>query len=156
TLTGIRPFQGGSIVTVGAAVLKGRYRPVTEIRPTPPPASAAWSAKPLSFAPAGRFSAAPRRSVASPPEPPSAEPARLSVRPPDLPQPPALRASDAALATTLPAPVTERDRPDQGALAPGATAEHAPLVRRPDDRVAIRSPGRRRALLFAAVLTLAG
>src|SRR5262249_48898925 len=156
TLTGIRPFQGGSIVTVGAAVLKGRYRPVTEIRPNLPAVLDDWFAKALCVDPAGRFSSAREMIDAFPSEAAVGEAAAPSVRPPDLPQPPAIRASDAALATTLPAPVTERDRPDQGALAPGATAEHAPLVRRPDDRVAIRSPGRRRALLFAAVLTLAG
>ena len=32
TLTGARPFDGGSFVGVGAAVLKGKYRPASELR----------------------------------------------------------------------------------------------------------------------------
>jgi formylglycine-generating enzyme required for sulfatase activity len=152
TLTGIRPFQGGSIVSVGAAVLKGRYRPVTEIRPNLPASIDDWFAKALSVDLAGRFASAREMIDAFPAEGAAGEAATLSARPPALQQ-----ASDAALAATFPAPVAVPDRAEPGApVAAGGTAEHAPLARRPDHRLATRSPGRRKALLFAAVLTLAG
>jgi formylglycine-generating enzyme required for sulfatase activity len=145
---------------VGAAVLKGRYRPVTELRPNLPAALDDWFAKALSVDPAGRFSSAREMIDKFPSEAAGGEASAASIRPPEpieLPGPPEFRPSEAALATTLPAPIPKPDQLDSGTpTAPGGTAEHAPLVRRPDDRTGIRAARQRKALIFAAVLTLAG
>ncbi|MFO0592612.1 MAG: bifunctional serine/threonine-protein kinase/formylglycine-generating enzyme family protein [Polyangiaceae bacterium] len=58
TLTGTKPFQGSSFVAVGAAVLKGTFRPVSEVRPTLPAAIDDWLAKALCHDPESRFSSA--------------------------------------------------------------------------------------------------
>jgi formylglycine-generating enzyme required for sulfatase activity/tRNA A-37 threonylcarbamoyl transferase component Bud32 len=58
TLTGCRPFQGNSFVSVGAAVLKGRYRPASELRPDLPEGIDDWFAKALCLDPIGRFQSA--------------------------------------------------------------------------------------------------
>jgi serine/threonine protein kinase len=57
-LTGVLPFQGGSFVTVGAAVLRGTYRPASSVAPNLPRAIDAWFAKALSVDPEGRFASA--------------------------------------------------------------------------------------------------
>src|SRR5690606_27610804 len=58
SLTGQRPFQGGSLVHVGSAVLEGRYRPASELRPALPRAIDDWFAKALSVDPEQRFQSA--------------------------------------------------------------------------------------------------
>jgi formylglycine-generating enzyme required for sulfatase activity len=58
TLTGTKPFRGSSFVAVGAAVLKGTYRPASEVRPNLPPAIDDWLAKALCIDPEGRFPSA--------------------------------------------------------------------------------------------------
>jgi serine/threonine protein kinase len=58
SLTGQAPFQGGSFVAVGSAVLKGKYRPATELRSGLPPAIDDWFAKALSVDPDARFQSA--------------------------------------------------------------------------------------------------
>ncbi|WP_437291694.1 SUMF1/EgtB/PvdO family nonheme iron enzyme [Sorangium sp. So ce406] len=58
TLTGAQPFQGSSFVAVGAAVLKGKFRPATEQRPGLPPSIDDWFAKALSVDPSCRFQSA--------------------------------------------------------------------------------------------------
>jgi formylglycine-generating enzyme required for sulfatase activity len=57
-LTGVQLFQGGSFVSVGAAVLRGAYRPAGELRPDLPDGIDAWFAKALSVDPSGRFASA--------------------------------------------------------------------------------------------------
>jgi serine/threonine protein kinase/formylglycine-generating enzyme required for sulfatase activity len=58
SLTGQRPFRGSSFVAVGAAALKGRYEPATELRPGLPRSIDDWFAKALSVDPGGRFQSA--------------------------------------------------------------------------------------------------
>ena len=60
TLTGTQPFQGSSFVAVGAAVLKGKYRPASELRPNLPRSIDDWLAKALCLDPDGRFQSAAR------------------------------------------------------------------------------------------------
>jgi eukaryotic-like serine/threonine-protein kinase len=121
-LTGERPFQGASFVSVGAAVLKGRYRPVTELRPNLPPAADDWFAKALCLDPDGRFPSA-REMVAAW--------SALAIPPgePDEPSNVAVRAGGEtaqggtgpeAYASTVTAEVATKkvDRADPGASAP--------------------------------------
>jgi serine/threonine protein kinase len=63
-LTGALPFQGGSFVTVGAAVLKGQYRPASELQPNLPEAIEHWFAKTLCVERGERFQTA-REMIAS-------------------------------------------------------------------------------------------
>jgi formylglycine-generating enzyme required for sulfatase activity len=58
SLTGEAPFRGGSFVAVGSAVLKGQYRPVSELRKGLPAAIDDWFAKALSVDPDARFQSA--------------------------------------------------------------------------------------------------
>ncbi len=58
TLTGAQPFQGSSFVSVGAAVLKGKYRLASELRPTLPRSIDDWLARALCLDPDGRFQSA--------------------------------------------------------------------------------------------------
>lgn len=57
-LTGQLPFRGGSLVSVGAAVLKGTYPPATSLRPSLPRFVDDWLAKALCLDPDGRFQSA--------------------------------------------------------------------------------------------------
>ncbi|WP_437281144.1 bifunctional serine/threonine-protein kinase/formylglycine-generating enzyme family protein [Sorangium sp. So ce375] len=57
-LTGALPFQGSSFVAVGAAVLKGKFRPATEQRPGLPAPIDDWLSKALSVDPSCRFQSA--------------------------------------------------------------------------------------------------
>ena len=134
-LTGERPFQGGSLVTVGAAVLRGRYRPVSELRPNLPPEIDDWFAKALCLDPDGRFQSAremvdaftaleiPRSEAGSAAD--DTDPGERHA--------PADGAGSEAFASTLvapgTAPVTEA----------GATVGHAPLAKKTEER----SPRRR-------------
>jgi len=116
TLTGTLPFQGSSFVAVGAAVLKGKYRPASELRANLPAAIDDWFARALCVEPAGRFASA-REMVAALEalEGPVAEvTAPPSVEPPPLAEP-------------EPA---------------GGTASHAPLARPP---VPLETPAPRAA-----------
>src|SRR5262245_407014 len=54
-LTGTQPFQGSSFVSVGAAVLSGKYRPITSLRPDLPTSLDDWFAKALCVDPESRF-----------------------------------------------------------------------------------------------------
>src|SRR5690606_26473112 len=105
SLTGQRPFQGGSLVHVGSAVLEGRYRPASELRPALPRAIDDWFAKALSVDPEQRFQSA-RELVAA-----LAEIARaLPVESAPTPAP-----------VVVPAAIT-------------GTAPHAPLAKKPSRR----------------------
>ena len=64
SLTGTQPFQGSSFVAVGAAVLSGRYRPASELRPNLPASIDDWFAKALCRDPRDRFQSA-REMVAA-------------------------------------------------------------------------------------------
>jgi serine/threonine protein kinase len=57
-LTGALPFEGGSFVSVGAAVLGGRYKPATKLRPELPAALDHWFAKALALDREARFGSA--------------------------------------------------------------------------------------------------
>ncbi len=111
-LTGVRPFEGGTIVTVGAAVLRGKYRPASELRPNLPGSVDHWFAKALCVDPEGRFRSA-REMVAAflaeaiPASEPEPEPEPAAVSP---------------FATTVTAHAFEA----------GSTAAHAPLAPHPD------------------------
>ncbi len=58
SVTGVQPFRGSSFVAVGAAVLRGRYTPASELRPNLPAALDDWFAKALCLDPAARFQSA--------------------------------------------------------------------------------------------------
>lgn len=57
-LCGRLPFEGGSFIAVGAAVLGGRYVPVTQLRTRLPRSIDDWFAKALCLDPEGRFQSA--------------------------------------------------------------------------------------------------
>ncbi len=136
-LTGAQPFGGSSFVTVGAAVLKGKYRPASELRANLPASIDDWFAKALCVDPAGRFQSA-----------------REMVE--------AFVAEDAPLVAEASAPIGDA-RPSAFATTVnvlaevGGTASHAPVAARPDAPLAKpeapparASRGRRVALLAAA------
>lgn len=63
-LTGQLPFQGGSFVAVGKAVLDGKYRPATELRRGLPKTIDDFLAKALAVDPDGRYQSARELSAA--------------------------------------------------------------------------------------------
>jgi formylglycine-generating enzyme required for sulfatase activity len=142
TLTGTQPFRGGSFVAVGAAVLKGKYRPASALRPNLPASIDDWLAKALCLDPGGRFQSAREMVEAFPgDDSPLAEP---EARGDD--------ARPSAYATTVSAPSLE------GAPAPTGvrgTAGPAPLARRPEEARADPGARRRRAALLAAAAVAA-
>ncbi len=156
TLTGAQPFQGGSFVSVGAAVLKGKYRLASELRPTLPKSIDDWLARALCLDPEGRFQSASEMVAAllkqdSPP----AEIAAIDAPPSEAPPNDAL---PSPYATT----VAVVDSPPPLALAladtESETASHAPVARRPEALSLSLSPSpeparparRGRVLLLAA------
>ncbi|KYF66258.1 serine/threonine-protein kinase, partial [Sorangium cellulosum] len=118
TLTGALPFQGSSFVAVGAAVLKGKFRPATEQRPGLPPSIDDWFAKALSVDPGCRFQSAREMVEAFP----GLEAGIAEV------DAPAGRHHPAAFATTVAAPVDLRGAPhgagelSREPVTPGALA----------------------------------
>jgi formylglycine-generating enzyme required for sulfatase activity len=134
-LTGAQPFQGGSFVSVGAAVLKGKYRPASELRPNLPPSIDDWFAKALCLDPGGRFQSA--REMVGAFLCQDVPPVEAEV------EAPAADAPSLPYATTVNAPAVE----------PGAdvTADHAPAVKRPEVTGPPPTRLRRVALLAAAV-----
>jgi eukaryotic-like serine/threonine-protein kinase len=116
TLTGALPFQGGSFVAVGAAVLKGKYRPASELRPDLPSSIDDWFAKALCVDPDGRFQSAMEMVAAF---------ERHESDTEDV-EPPLLRSEEKAveLATTVAAPAVV------AAAEESITASHAPVARR--------------------------
>jgi formylglycine-generating enzyme required for sulfatase activity len=133
TLTGTQPFQGSSFVAVGAAVLKGKYRPASELRPDLPPSIDDWFAKALCLDPNGRFQSAPEMVEAFF----------------DQDSPPA----------EAEAPVSDASAPEPlAAIQAGATASHPPVARRPEDALDMPAPPvtrRRRVVLGAAAAACA-
>ena len=173
TLTGTQPFQGGSFVSVGAAVLKGQYRPATELRPSLPRSIDDWLAKALCTDPNGRFQTAPEMVEAlldldqdSPPA--ESENASVDLRPMVFattvavkPEVGRLSRPDEAEAQTS----TGATPSDETSLIPGSvvdlvaghggTVSHAPLAKRPAASLPVEparsSRLRRAAPLFATI-----
>ncbi len=133
SLTGALPFQGGSFVAVGAAVLKGKYRPASELVANLPAAIDDWFARALCVDPAGRFASA--RAMVE------------AFQALDVPP------TEEAAEEVVLAPMPEPRAPAESEPAAGGTVSHAPLAKRPlaDTR------GRRRRLLagIAAGVALA-
>jgi serine/threonine protein kinase/formylglycine-generating enzyme required for sulfatase activity len=141
TLTGSQPFVGASFVSVGAAVLKGKYRPASELRPNLPASIDDWFAKALCLEPSGRFQSASEMVEAflcqDSPAPESEAPGE--------------QAHVAAFATTVDArvniagsPVEVSDLstetmesaapapPGPALIAVGGTVSHVPVAKKPD------------------------
>ena len=114
SLTGALPFQGSSFVSVGSAILRGKYTPATERRPSLSRAIDDWFAKALSVDPHGRFQSAREMALAFPEDLGAAADAPPSVRV----TPPSPFATTVGAVAPLPAP-------------PDATADHAPVAERP-------------------------
>jgi formylglycine-generating enzyme required for sulfatase activity len=148
-LTGVQPFQGSSFVAVGAAVLKGKYRPASELRPNLPASIDDWFAKALCLDPGGRFRSA-REMVDALKEAHEAAGALLADdAPPDEAADPAGDARPVAFATTV-------SVKDEIPVEAGSTAAHAPLAKRPEPLAApaARASRLRRALVLAAAVGL--
>jgi eukaryotic-like serine/threonine-protein kinase len=161
TLTGAQPFQGGSFVSVGAAVLKGKYRPATELRPSLPRSIDDWLAKALCLDPAGRFQSAPEMVAAlldqdSPPA--EVEIGAVDLRPAAFATTVAVKAESGSRSE----PVDDAPSGETGlspgarielAIADGGTVGHAPVAKRPElPSSAGESAGRlRRGLVLAAI-----
>lgn len=150
-LTGERPFQGGSFVAVGAAVLNGRYRPASELRRDLPSGIDDWFAKALCPDPEGRFQAAQEMVDAFVELDHSGAPMVLAD---------ALSLSTAmGEATTVEADALE---PAQAATNPedDITATHAPVAKKPPPEPAPAPSGwrsrRTQIALAAAAVTLGG
>ena len=135
-LTNTQPFQGTSFVSIGAAVLRGVYPPVSRLRPTLPAPLDDWFAKALCLDPAGRFQSA-RAMIDAFPEHASPADEAESASPPSGPE---------SASGPGPAPEPESTpgaRPDPFATTDmvaastppsepvGATAGHAPAATRP-------------------------
>jgi eukaryotic-like serine/threonine-protein kinase len=135
SLTGQRPFQGGSFVAVGAAALKGRYTPATEHRPGLPRAIDDWFAKALSVDPDARFQSAAEMAAAFAKVTESHEEEALTGAEP-------LASRPSAFATTIDA------APPEPPVAPDRTVSHPPIA---EHRGApAKKRARRRALLASA------
>ncbi len=162
-LTGAQPFQGSSFVSVGAAVLKGKYRPATELRPILPRSIDDWLARALCLDPGGRFQSAAEMVAALLDQDSSL--AEIDVGAVDL-RPAAFATTVAMKATIDAAMVTdEAEVPASVAVAPGAqlaiadggTVSHAPLAKKPAVQPALPGPARRvrGALMIAAAASVA-
>jgi formylglycine-generating enzyme required for sulfatase activity len=126
TLTGAQPFHGSSFVALGAAVLKGEYRPASLLRADLPASIDDWFAKALCLDPEGRFQSAREmvsafvdldESIAvSVPSDAAVEDARDEQALPEY-------------ATTVAAPVVTSAIADAG-----RTAGHAPVAKKPRSR----------------------
>lgn len=160
TLTGAQPFQGSSFVAVGAAVLNGRYRPASELRPNLPASIDDWFARALCLDPDGRFQSAHEMVAAF----------VVQESPPADIEESLRSAALAAFATTAAAPALREGASGQGSRgsdprldpasvpedAIGSTVVHAPLAKRPEAAVAPTARAARwpRFALFAAAAGL--
>jgi formylglycine-generating enzyme required for sulfatase activity len=137
-------------VAVGAAVLRGKYRPASALRPNLPAAIDDWFAKALCVEPAGRFRSAAEMIQAF-------QDVDLPVEGPDEPSE---EARPVAFATTVSAPAAlALPAPEPAALVlDGGTADHAPAVKKPEMPLPVARRDRRFAWLAAAagVVVLAG
>jgi len=113
-LTGKRPFQGTSFITVGSAVLAGKYAPASTLRTGLSSGFDDWFAKALSVDPDGRFVSADEMVAAFLALGTEPEPA-----PPPEPEPRVSDAEALAIATTV----------DARAQPPSVTEVHAPVER---------------------------
>jgi formylglycine-generating enzyme required for sulfatase activity len=122
SLTGALPFQGGSFVSVGSAILRGKYTPASELRPSLGRAIDDWFAKALSVDPEGRFQSAEEMAAAFPEDLGAAD------------APPSVRVTPAsAFATTVHDGIEAVARPEvpEATEPPEETADHAPVAERP-------------------------
>jgi serine/threonine protein kinase len=149
-LTATRPFDGSSFVAVGAAVLHGKYRPASELRPTLPKRVDHWFAKALCTDVEGRFQSA--RAMAAAFEPHEAPPdhahdagTSAAVSTAAIPS----RASEATDDHASPAP-----RPPPPTTAEHSNGDATPLRSRPDT-TRERSKRRRRLALITAAAACA-
>ncbi|MCC6552620.1 MAG: SUMF1/EgtB/PvdO family nonheme iron enzyme [Polyangiaceae bacterium] len=179
-LTGALPFQGSSFITVGAAVLKGKYRPASELRPNLPAGIDDWFAKALCVDPGGRFQSAremagafldmdgpPSEAPAGDAEPPAHATTAAALADTERAAAPAAATAaapapaPAAVAAAAPAPA-----PAAATAAADVTADHAPIARRPDPPATPRpeaseargapAPPAPRGRRFVAITALAG
>ncbi len=169
TLTGSQPFQGSSFVKVGAAILDGKYRPASELRPNLPAGIDDWFAKALCRDVEGRFQSAREMADALVALDAAAD------APPDATEEAADEAPPARYGANVEAPLEleglsggshqEGDAPlDEGPAteppdAGGGTVRHAPLAKKPQ-RPEARGSGpagrlRKGLLLAAAALATA-
>jgi formylglycine-generating enzyme required for sulfatase activity len=157
SLTGAQPFRGSSFVSVGAAVLKGKYRPATELRPSLPRSIDDWIAKALCLEPSGRFQSAPEMVAALlDQESPAAElEAEIAteigaLRPVAFATTVAVKADPAQ----VDAQTTHEGTPsDETSLIPssmadlvavdGGTVSHAPVAKKPEAPEVMDRPPRR-------------
>jgi serine/threonine protein kinase len=153
TLTGVQPFQGTSFVTVGAAVLKGKYRPASELRPSLPKSIDDWLAKALCLDPNGRFQSAPEMIAAlldqdSPP---------AEIEAPGGDQRPSAFATTVAVKAGVEVAQTSSEVTLDLVAADGGTVSHAPIAKKPEapGPSSVRPRPLRRALLLAAVVSAA-
>ena len=144
SLTGTPPFQGSSFVSVGAAVLKGKYRPATELRPSLPRSIDDWIAKALCLDPGGRFQSAPEMVAALlDQESPAAEieaeaeadaeiaigalrPAAFATTAPIQREQASAEATPSGESSLIPSSMAALVAPDAG------TVSHAPLAKKPE------------------------
>ncbi len=174
TLTGAQPFQGSSFVTVGAAVLKGKYRPATELRPSLPRSIDDWLAKALCVDPSGRFQSAPEMVAAlldqdSPPA--EGETESVDLRPLAFATTVAVKPGRGRLSgpgeggaqTSAGATPSAETSPIPGSAVDlvagdGSTVSHGPIAKKPGAGLVVavaRTSLLRRALLIFAAVTAA-
>ncbi|MEP7121183.1 MAG: bifunctional serine/threonine-protein kinase/formylglycine-generating enzyme family protein [Byssovorax sp.] len=163
SLTGAQPFQGSSFVSVGAAVLRGKYRPATELRPSLPRSIDDWIAKALCLEPSGRFQSAPEMVAAlldqdslSPES--ESELAIADIRPAAFATTVAVKPEPGLQAPSEATPSGEtRLVPSSMAdlVAPeGGTVSHAPAARKPEPTQPHRERPRRRGVLIASAVSV--
>ena len=176
TLTGAQPFQGSSFVSVGAAVLKGKYRPATELRPSLPRSIDDWLAKALCTDPGGRFQSAPEMIAAlldqdSPPAESEIDVGAADLRPVAFATTVAVKRESGSPAEPEEAGARTSEGPTpsgETSLIPasaidlvageGGTVSHPPLAKRPEASLPVDAARRsrlRRALPLLATVAAA-
>jgi serine/threonine protein kinase len=141
-LTGTLPFKGSSFIAVGAAVLKGKYRPASELRTNLPASVDDWFAKALCLDPDGRFQSAGEMVAAflalgnavADSDAPAADIESAAPEPPL-----ALADTDAASAvgttetSVPPEPAIVRISSIDPPVSAGGTVSHVPVARKPPE-----------------------
>lgn len=125
-LTGQKPFQGSSLVATGAAILKGKYQPASELRPGLPSGIDDWLAKALSLDPLDRFPSATAMGESF---------SRLQS---SDDQPPRASTSSSLLATPHPRERAAMEHASRGPARPTDTVEAPGPKPKPSRRRAVR------------------
>ncbi len=154
-LTGAQPFRGSSFVTIGAAVLKGRYTPATALRPNLPSAIDDWFAKALCLDPEGRFASARLMIDAFPDQATQAEPEAPIDAGRDPPSAPEFATTEEVLARPSINAVEVETAPPRAPSLPLILAEPAPAVKAPPNPISQPPWWRRRGALAGGVLAVA-